>query len=291
MADNVTLPGTGAVIASDDVGSVQYQVVKLDVGGNGASTPVTSTGLPVNDAGGSLTIDGSVTANAGTNLNTSALATEATLSAASAKLPASLGPKTEGASLSTIRATPPKSYCAAYRIAVAGSDLALAFTFTANTDKHLATIYHPSSSTKTVKIRKVSISMATSVAGAYGFEIRRLDGATAPATGNPAITPASFVAGNTADSVCLALPTTQGSVANVDQNTVSKHAVVTVSASAGNANWAMGLIDTVLYEFQEGKGMEPLTMSPNVADGFAIVARCTATSTLRFVITIEFTEE
>jgi hypothetical protein len=29
MADTVTLPGTGAVIASDDIGSAQYQRVKL----------------------------------------------------------------------------------------------------------------------------------------------------------------------------------------------------------------------------------------------------------------------
>lgn len=39
MPDNVTLPGTGAVVASDDVGGVQYQYVKLDLGGNGASAP------------------------------------------------------------------------------------------------------------------------------------------------------------------------------------------------------------------------------------------------------------
>ena len=40
MADNITLPGTAAVVATDDVGGVQYQVVKLDLGGNGLSVPV-----------------------------------------------------------------------------------------------------------------------------------------------------------------------------------------------------------------------------------------------------------
>lgn len=40
MADDVTLPGTGAIIATDDVGGGrQIQVVKLDGGANGASTP------------------------------------------------------------------------------------------------------------------------------------------------------------------------------------------------------------------------------------------------------------
>lgn len=42
MADNIDVtPGTGKTVATDDVGGVQYQVVKLDVGGNGASSPVT----------------------------------------------------------------------------------------------------------------------------------------------------------------------------------------------------------------------------------------------------------
>jgi len=38
MADNVTLPGTGAVVASDDVSGVQYQVMKIALGGDGAAT-------------------------------------------------------------------------------------------------------------------------------------------------------------------------------------------------------------------------------------------------------------
>ena len=51
MADNTTLnPGTGGdVVAADDVGGVKYQVVKLDLGGDGASAPV-SGALPVSAA-------------------------------------------------------------------------------------------------------------------------------------------------------------------------------------------------------------------------------------------------
>lgn len=45
MADNVTIPATGSgtatpVIATDDVSGVQFQRVKLDVGGDGATVPV-----------------------------------------------------------------------------------------------------------------------------------------------------------------------------------------------------------------------------------------------------------
>jgi hypothetical protein len=50
----------GTTFALDDVGGVLYQRVKLDIGGDGSSSPVTSTGLPVTDAGGSLTVDGTV---------------------------------------------------------------------------------------------------------------------------------------------------------------------------------------------------------------------------------------
>jgi hypothetical protein len=53
MADNTTLnPGSGGdVIASDDVSGVKYQVVKLDVGGDGATSGVTADNpLPVQDS-------------------------------------------------------------------------------------------------------------------------------------------------------------------------------------------------------------------------------------------------
>jgi hypothetical protein len=38
MADNIVItPGVGATVATDDVGGVQYQKVKLDGGGDGAT--------------------------------------------------------------------------------------------------------------------------------------------------------------------------------------------------------------------------------------------------------------
>lgn len=72
MADNVSItPGTGAVIATDDVAGKHMQVVKLDVGGDGASVPIVGTAglgvpvqiknteiiMPVSDAESSLTVD------------------------------------------------------------------------------------------------------------------------------------------------------------------------------------------------------------------------------------------
>lgn len=63
MADNTILnTGTGGdTIATDDIGGVKYQRVKIGIGVDGAFADVaTSAPLPVNDAGGSLTVDGSV---------------------------------------------------------------------------------------------------------------------------------------------------------------------------------------------------------------------------------------
>ena len=59
MADNTTLnPGVGGdVIASDDVSGVKYQVVKLDVGGDGVSSSVTADNpLPVAESGPLITL-------------------------------------------------------------------------------------------------------------------------------------------------------------------------------------------------------------------------------------------
>lgn len=65
MADNLTTqsatPATvpaSTVIATDDVGGVHYQLVKLAFGALDTATLVaTGAGLPISDAGGSLTVD------------------------------------------------------------------------------------------------------------------------------------------------------------------------------------------------------------------------------------------
>ena len=43
MADNITLPGTGIVVATDEVASKQYQYVKTVFGGDGVVTLVDAT--------------------------------------------------------------------------------------------------------------------------------------------------------------------------------------------------------------------------------------------------------
>lgn len=106
MADNIEVtPGTGKTVAADEIAGALHQRVKITIGADGTNDgDVSSTNpLPISDAGGSITVDGTVavtnagitsidgkitacntgsiagtvTANAGTNLNTSALALEA----------------------------------------------------------------------------------------------------------------------------------------------------------------------------------------------------------------------
>src|SRR5580765_5925244 len=66
MADNINVdPGTGVgavPVATDDVGGVQYQVIKIVTGADGVATPLSNAApIPISDAGGSLTVDGTVT--------------------------------------------------------------------------------------------------------------------------------------------------------------------------------------------------------------------------------------
>lgn len=63
MADNVLLNAGigGDTIAADDVGGVKYQITKMAVGADGAASLVSNSNpVPVSDAGGSLTVDGTV---------------------------------------------------------------------------------------------------------------------------------------------------------------------------------------------------------------------------------------
>lgn len=82
MADNVTIPASGTgtatpVVATDDVGGAHYQRVKVDLGGDGAASPLVrgqqsganslpvvlasdQGAVPITDNAGSLTVDGTV---------------------------------------------------------------------------------------------------------------------------------------------------------------------------------------------------------------------------------------
>lgn len=69
MADNVAITtGSGTNIATDDISGVHYQIIKLAWGALDTATLVGSgaNSVPIQDGGNSITVDGTVTSNAGT---------------------------------------------------------------------------------------------------------------------------------------------------------------------------------------------------------------------------------
>src|SRR5881396_1558892 len=96
---------------------------------------------------------------------------------------------TTGYSLTDRRVT----YAAGGRLA-AGGGLSQA---TLTTQKQFLTIYHTGSATKIVKLRKAWVHIsANSAASQIAMDLMSLTSATAPATGNPAITPMAFNVGS-----------------------------------------------------------------------------------------------
>lgn len=192
-----------------------------------------------------------------------------------------------------VRPRQPVTYTAVYRLgnATVGTTN-LAFTYVANTNKQLATIYHTGASTKTVRIRKISLILNTStVAGVFNFEVRPLSATTAPATGNPAITPSKHnQADAAAEATCLALPTTAGSLVAANQP-VGMPRTANFGAGAAVTNIAYVAPEMVLFDADASWDKKPLIMRAGVAEGYAINGRCTAASATTFMARIEFTEE
>ena len=200
---------------------------------------------------------------------------------------------TDSAGVQYTRPRPMASYSAVYRLADAtAGQLSATFTFVANTNKQLGTIYHTAGSTKEVWIRKISLIVSTGALGVYNFEIRPLSAATAPATGNPAITPGLHdQLDAAAEATCLTLPTTAGSLVAANQPIGTPFEWNSAAvAAAGNPN---GLRDAelVLWDATSpGDGRKPLHMAAGVASGYAINGRCTTAVALRYMLLIEFTE-
>jgi hypothetical protein len=189
------------------------------------------------------------------------------------------------------------TYVAIYRLALAAASSSLAFTFVANTDKQLATIYHAAASTKRVTLRRlwVQILKTGAVAGELQLELRRLSATTAPATGNPAITPiARDSSAAAADATCLSLPTTAGS--ETLSNSPIASCILNLAASVGTAS-GTGLLpqDPMWIKLFDEASADDEEVAPimraGVAEGFAVIGRSTAAIPLNFIVRAVFSEE
>lgn len=189
------------------------------------------------------------------------------------------------------------TYTAQYRLVntTAGSRFLAPAALTANTNKQIATIYHTGASTKRVQIKYVSVNLHSvgAVAGNIEFEIVTLSATTAPATGNPAITPGIHDQGDSAaEATCLALPTTAGSAVNADRPVGNNWEVsIGVTGAASTANPPPLAHRAELWNSLALADGKDLIMRAGVAEGYAVNVRSSAASTVFLMATIIFTEE
>jgi hypothetical protein len=188
-----------------------------------------------------------------------------------------------------------ESYTAVFRLAEAAARLDQTFTHVANTNKQWATLHHTGASTKEVRLQSCVawITSAITAAPQGIIELRQIS--AAPATGNPAITPTPHRRGGTAaEAICLYLPTTAGTEANV--NSPLGHHVFDEAVSVATAAFAhpqgYGRGGIVLYDASlEDDEVMPPVLPVGTLDGWAVVTRLTGATVMRMTVVMKFTEE
>jgi hypothetical protein len=181
------------------------------------------------------------------------------------------------------------TYTAVYQLAAATS-VALSASIAA-TVKQYATIYHPATALKQVRIKRITVNVeSASVATKLAVQLSYLTSTTAPATGNPAITPTAHRSSSpVAEATCLALPTTAGSTGASGVGLVYSTEInmgVTVATTSPPISG-----DISVYDDTQGTNLEPLIMRAGVAEGWTVQLASSATSTVLATCKITFVEE
>jgi hypothetical protein len=178
------------------------------------------------------------------------------------------------------------TFSAIYRLA--SRPYALSATFGAAGRTQLATIHHAANATKTVKIRLVEVAIESSSAAAI-VELDLVRITTAPATGNPAITPTPYDPADAAAEVtCLALPTTGGTEGALY---ASEEWNLGITGAASTAAPPPPLTYQTIYQYPEGGEQKAATIRAATLEGFAVVADASAATTLKGFVIVTFTEE
>jgi hypothetical protein len=154
-----------------------------------------------------------------------------------------------------------------------------------------ATLYHAATAVRTVKIKRIEVSInGNTVAGITAVYLVRLTATTAPATGNPAITPTAHNTGSAAAEVtCLALPTTPGSTGSAGVGIVNAAEFNLGIVGAQTVPPVNNVI--VLYDDSQGANVEPCFIRAGIAEGYAVSIASSATSTINATVRVLFTEE
>ena len=176
------------------------------------------------------------------------------------------------------------TYHAVYRLATRPYDLS--FAIGANARKQYATLHHTAGATKEVRLKRVEGWVRSNTAAAIlTFDLVYLT--TAPATGNPAITPTPSSQGfGASEAVALSLPTTGGTEGALISSR-QLNLGITGAASVGNPPPQEDLF--TLYSPDDET--LPVVLKVATLEGLAIVmdsnAAATVTATFRFIFTEE----
>jgi hypothetical protein len=185
-----------------------------------------------------------------------------------------------------------ESYTAVFRLAEAAARLDQTFTQVANTNKQWATLHHTAAATKEVRLMKcVCFISAWSVATQGVLELRQIN--AAPATGNPAITPAPHRrAGTAAEALALYLPTTAGTEAAVNSPLAHIPLDYGVMGAVSTVNPMPPIETIVLYDAsQEDDEEMPPVLPVATLDGWAVTLRTVGAPAVRMTVVMRFTEE
>lgn len=179
------------------------------------------------------------------------------------------------------------TYHAVYRLAA--RPFALSHTFAANTRFQYATLFHPVSSTHKVELRNVWIGLeSSSVASILSADLVRLS--SAPATGNPAITPVPPDRREAADTdtVCLALPTVQGTETDLISSVEWNAGVVGASTGSSPLGYT-DLLSPAFAGYNADELSQMAVLRPGVAEGFAVTIDSTGASAVNALIIVRYT--
>lgn len=192
-----------------------------------------------------------------------------------------------------------ESYTAVFRLGETAARLDQSFTQVANTNKQWCTIHHAATATKEIRLQKVIVYITGWITVAFQgiIELRELSSATAPATGNPAITPrARRIGTGAAEATCLYLPTIQGSEAAInsplahiplDYGIMGGVSTVNPLAGTDQGPGALVLFDASREDDEVFQPVAPV----GVYGGWAVMLRTVGAPVVRLTCLMVFTEE
>jgi hypothetical protein len=184
-----------------------------------------------------------------------------------------------------------ETYTAYYRLAETTARLDLNFTQVANATKQWATLHHAATATRDVRVQKAVLYLLNvSAATQLIIELRRIT--TAPATGNPAITPIAHHQGAAAtECTALALPTT-GATITADSLYGGIALDLGITGTASVVNPPPVPQEIVLYDASrdDDEVYQPILRN-GILEGVAIIVRAVGTPVVRATAMIRYTEE